>query len=141
MKLNHQDFLMRQFQEIALVLAKVMGFGEQEKYQEGHELIDERLQSWFGGDREADLFLEWEEGELLAFLEREMTHESGQNALAQLLAAKGHLKIKEGFMQEGQKYLNKSLYILQFIHAHSSTYDFERVGQIASLEKAISLYR
>ena len=138
MKLNHQDFLMRQFQDIALVLAKIMGLEKVEAYEEVHELIDEKLRSWF--EKNAVDFVGWEDADWRTFLEEKMPHEIGQNALAQLLIAKGNLLKKEGFINEGQKYLKKALFILEFVHTNSQLYDFERVRQLEVLKKEVREY-
>jgi hypothetical protein len=124
-----KDFLMRYFNQLGVVIAKLMGLKEKGKFQEANKVIENSLLDF--GLKMPDAYLNIDQAKLLNTLKTTDSLNDGQiKILAELLYQKG--EIERGLSNSGvdKQYYSRALILFEYLTDNEKVYSFERGQRI-----------
>ena len=132
-----KDFLMRYFNQLGMVLAKILGLKGQGKFEEANRVIEDSM---------ADFGLKIPEEYLLpddSFFIAEITGPNGLNkdqikVLSEFLFEKGDIKRISGDEDSARKYFSRTLILLEYLTNIENVFSFEREDRIQWINSYLS---
>lgn len=133
-----RDYLMRQFEQLGQVLAKVMGFKERGDYKSAMEIIEESSQKML--QEQLDFFEELpDENFTEAILEKGTENLEYLHIAAELLFQKADIQLKENNEEKAISNLKKSLMLFEYVQMNDTTYSLDRDFKMETIKKILGL--
>ena len=124
-----KDFLMRYFNQLGVVIAKLLGLKEQGKFQEANQIIENSLLDF--GLKMPEVYLKFHQAELLSKLKTKDDLNDGQiKILAELLFQKGEVERALSNSEVDKQYYSRALILLEYLTDNENVYSFERGQRI-----------
>lgn len=132
-----KDFLMRYFNQLGIVLAKILGLKGKGKFEEAGQVIKDSL---------TDFGLKIPEDYLLiddSIFITEITGSNGLNkdqikVLSELLFEKGDIERLSGHEDSARNYFSKTLVLLDYLTNIEKVFSFEREDRIKWINSYLS---
>ena len=135
--MSSEDFLIRQFQQLALVLGALMGLREKKKYQQAIDEIDQVLNGWYNLDAARIDKLSAQELNELIF-DKKITNFEEENAVAELIYQKAIIYKEMGKKAESVELAIKALMLFRTIDQRGGVFSVEIQQRIAELDQMVS---
>ncbi len=124
-----KDFLMRYFNQLGVVIAKLLGLKEQGKFHEANQVIENSLLDF--GLKMPEVYLNIDHVELLSKLKTTNELNDGQiKILAELLFQKGEVERAQSNSEVDKQYYSRALILLEYLTDTEKVYSFERGQRI-----------
>lgn len=124
-----KDFLMRYFNQLGVVIAKLLGLKEQGKFHEANQVIENSLLDF--GLKMPEVYLNIDHVELLSKLKTTNELNDGQiKILAELLFQKGEVERSQSNSEVDKQYYSRALILLEYLTDTEKVYSFERGQRI-----------
>jgi hypothetical protein len=131
-----KDFLMRQFNQLGVVLARILGFKEKGKFEEAQQAIDNAMTVF--GLKELDYYLKIDTNSLISELTGPHKLEGIQmKVLGELFYEKGDILQKMGRIDLGRHFFIRALKILDYLSLEERIYSFEREEKIKKIKSIL----
>lgn len=134
--MQQRDYLMRQFEQLGIVLAALMGFRAKGEYLKGIEIINEAYDEIPGFDPEL-LHLE-DPGEFLTkVLELKQNSYEKLNLIGNFLFEEAEFLILSGDGEKAADRYRKSLCLLEYLDRNEKIFSMERNQKIIRIRKML----
>jgi hypothetical protein len=132
-----KDFLMRYFNQLGIVLAKILGLKNKGKFEEANQMIEDSLADF--GLMIPEEYLSMDDSIFIA----EITGTLGLNkdqirALSELLFEKGDIERLSGKEDSARNFLSKTLILLDYLTCIEKVFSFEREDRIKWINSYLS---
>jgi hypothetical protein len=132
-----KDFLMRYFNQLGIVLAKILGLKNKGKFEEANQMIEDSLADF--GLMIPEEYLSMDDSIFIA----EITGTLGLNkdqirALSELLFEKGDIERLSGKEDSARNFLSKTLILLDYLTGIEKVFSFEREDRIKWINSYLS---
>lgn len=134
--MSSEDYLIRQFQQLAIVLGALIGLREKKKYQQAIDEIDQVLNSWYNLDAERIAQLSAQELNVLIF-SGENTNFEEENAVAELIYQKAIIYKEMEKKIESVEFATKAMVLFRTIDQKGGVFSVEIQQRIAELDQMI----
>ena len=124
-----KDYLMRYFNQLGVVLARILGLKDKGRFEEASKVIENSLLDF--GLKTPEEYLNMDQDELLLKLRTTYNLNDGQiKILAELLFQKG--EVERGLSNSGidKKYYSRALILLEYLTNNEKVYSLERGQRI-----------
>lgn len=133
-----RDYLMRQFEQLGQVLAKVMGFKEKGDYKSAMEIIEESSEKML--KEQLDFFEELpDENFTETLLEKGTENLEYLHIAAELLFHKADIQLKENNEEKAISNLKKSLMLFEYVQMNDTTYSLDRDFKMEIIKKILGV--
>jgi hypothetical protein len=137
---EQKDYLMRQIEQLGQVLAQMLArlLGIKQKGNTSFGL--EELRQTYKNELDIDLeeLIQIPENDLIAFLiNKNKNFENQLEIVADILHATAENYNKNDKVDEGNKLLRKSIYILEYIHSSGKDFSIDRASKIENLKSLL----
>lgn len=123
--MERRDYLMRYFDQLGEVIARLIGFRKRKDWEHAHEYIDEVSNDFLGID--INELRETDSPDLVDFLLKELNFTLDKlKILAELLKEKGETYFQQRNSVDALIFLNHSLTLFNYIDKEEKTYSLER---------------
>ena len=131
-----EDYLMRYFNQLGIVLSKILGLKKEGQFDEALEIIDKALADF--GLENTDYYLSLD----IQDLENKRKNLQVLNniqikILADLLLEKGEIEIDQGNHESGRNCYTRVLLLLNYLTEVEKTFSFEREEKISKIKKIL----
>ncbi len=135
--MERKDFLMRYFEQLGEVIARMIGFRKRKDWEHAHEYIDEVSNNFLGID--INEFKEIDNQELIDFIlkKQNFTFEK-MKILAELLNEKGETYFQQFDMIDASIFLAHSLTLFNYIDTEEKTFSMERNQKMEFIRQRLS---
>jgi hypothetical protein len=124
-----KDYLMRYFNQLGVVLARILGLKDKGRFEEAGKVIENSLLDF--GLKTPEEYLNIEPAELLSELKTTYDLNDGQlNILAELLFQRGEIERGLSSADIDTKYYSRALIILEYLTDNENVYSLERGQRI-----------
>lgn len=131
-----KDFLLRQFNQLGVVLARILGFKEKGKYESAESVIDNALTDF--GLKELDIYLEIDVDSLVRELIKTHRLTIDQiNILAELIYEKAEINTRLGKIEPARGLYLKALILFEHITNTERVFSFEREEKINKIRSIL----
>jgi len=131
-----KDFLMRQFNQLGVVLAKILGFKEKGKFEEAQQVIDNTLTDF--GLKKLDVYLKIDVKTLVTELIAYHKLNTDQiKALAELFYEKGDIFNELSEINLSQDSYIRALILFDHITKTEKVFSFEREEKINKIKSIL----
>ena len=131
-----KDFLMRQFNQLGVVLARILGFKENGKFEEAQQTIDNALTDF--GLKELEVYLKIDVKDLVDKLVISYKLNVDQiKVLAELLYEKGDICNKSGNSELSKAFLIRALKLYDYLTSAEKVFSFEREEKIKNIRSVL----
>ena len=132
-----KDFIMRYFNQLGIVLAKILGLKSKGKFEEANQVIEDSLADF--GLMIPEEYLSMDDSIFIV----EITGTLGLNkdqirALSELLFEKGDIERLSGKEDSARNYLSKTLILLDYLTGIEKVFSFEREDRIKWINSYLS---
>jgi hypothetical protein len=132
-----KDFLMRYFNQLGVVIAKLLGLKENGKFQEANQVIENSFLDF--GLKMPEIYLKIDKAELLSKLKITDDLNDGQiKVLAELLFQKGEVERELSDSDVDKRYYSRALILLEYLTENEKVYSFERSQRIEWIKSYIN---
>jgi hypothetical protein len=132
-----KDFLMRYFNQLGVVIAKLLGLKENGKFQEANKVIENSLLDF--GLKMPEAYINIEQTELLFKLKTTFDLNDGQiKILAELLFQKGEIEREFSNYGISKQYYIRALILLEYLTDNEKVYSLEREQRIDWIKSYLS---
>jgi hypothetical protein len=132
-----KDYLLRYFNQLGVVLAKILGLKEMGKYEEAEEVIEQALTD--SGLRRSDFYLAIDESCLIAeLLELDTLNNDQINTLAELLFEKGEISRTLSNLDNSRKSYSKALVLFNYLTENEKVFSFDREQKIKKIKSILA---
>lgn len=125
--MERRDYLMRYFEQLGFVLARLLGLKEERKFNQAFQLIDEALKDML--DTTIDEWLMIPENTFLSETTEQLTGEQ-QHVLSELLFEHGEFLYMKGEKETSKKSYTRSLLLFNYLAETEKTFSIERMNKI-----------
>lgn len=138
--MEKRDYLMRQIEQLGQVLAQMLSrlLGIKQKSISSFAL--EELRQTYKNELDIDLevLIHIPENEIIAFLNnKDKYFENHLDTIADILYVTAGNYYKNNLLDEGNKLLRKSIYILEYIHSSVKDFSMDRVSKIENFKNLL----
>jgi hypothetical protein len=138
--MEQKDYLLRQIEQLAQVLAQMLArlLGIKQKGNASFGL--EELRQTYKNELDIDLeeLIQIPENDIISFLiNKNKKFENQLEIIADILHATAENYNKNDKVDEGNKLLRKSIYILEYIHSSGKDFSIDRVSKIKNLKSLL----
>jgi hypothetical protein len=131
-----KDFLMRQFNQLGVVLAKILGFKEKGKFEEAEAVIDNALTDF--DLKELNFYSAIHVDSLIPELIKSHHSTMAQiNVLAEMMYEKAEIKTKLGKTDIGKELYIRALKLFEYITDREKIFSFEREEKIKKIKSLL----
>jgi len=131
-----KDFLLRQFNQLGVVLAKILGFKEKGKYESAESVIDNALTDF--GLKDLDIHLKIDVDSLVPELIKTHRLTIDQiNILAELIYEKAEINIRLGKKEPARDLYLRALILFEHITNAERIFSFEREEKINKIRSIL----
>ena len=128
-----EDYLMRYFNQLGVVIAKILGLKKSGKQQEAHLVIDNSLTDF--GLKMSEYYLSID----ISVLVGELMESHGLNItqikiLAELLFEKGEIEKEQGNLKISRHYYSRALVLFNYVTEVEKVFSFEREEKIKKIK-------
>jgi hypothetical protein len=128
-----EDYLMRYFNQLGVVIAKILGLKKSGKLEEVHQVIDNCLTDF--GLRMSEYYLSID----ISVLVGELIESHGLNIdqikiLAELLFEKGEIEKEQGNLKISRHYYSRVLVLFNYVTDVEKIFSFEREEKIKKIK-------
>ena len=132
-----KDYLMRYFNQLGVVLARILGLKDKGRFEEANEVIENSLLDF--GLKTPEEYINLNPADFLFKLKATQNLNDGQiKILAELLFQKG--EVERGLSNSGidKKYYSRALILLEYITDNEKVYSLERGQKIDWIKSYLS---
>ena len=131
-----EDYLMRYFNQLGIVLSKILGLKKEGQFDEALEIIDKALADF--GLENTDYYLSLDIQDLENKRKKLQVLNNIQiKILADLLLEKGEIEIDQGNHESGRNCYTRVLLLLNYLTEVEKTFSFEREEKISKIKKIL----
>lgn len=135
--MERRDYLMRYFDQLGEVIARLLGFRKRKDWEHAHEYIDEVSNDFLGID--INELKDINETDLLEFLTKQQEFTLDKiKILAELLKEKGETYYQQFDMNSALVFLNHSLILFNHVDQEEKTFSMERNQKIEFISQRLS---
>jgi len=130
------DYLMRYFNQLGVVIAKILGLKTSGKLEEAHQVIDNSLTDF--GLKRSEYYLSIDISGLVGELLESQGLNMGQiKTLAELLFEKGEIEKEQGNLMISRHYYSRALVLLNYVTEAEKIFSFEREDKIKKIKSIL----
>jgi hypothetical protein len=128
-----KDYLMRYFNQLGVVIAKILGLKKSGKLEEAHQVIENSLTDF--GLKKSEYYLSIDISDLV----RELMESHGLNIdqikiLGELLFEKGEIEKEQGNLKISRHFYSRALVLFNYITEVEKVFSFEREEKIQKIK-------
>ncbi len=132
-----KDFLMRYFNQLGIVMAKILGLKNKGKFEEANQMIEDSLADF--GLMIPEEYLSMDDSIFIAEITRTLGLNKDQiRALSELLFEKGDIERLLGKEDSARNFLSKTLILLDYLTGIEKVFSFEREDRIKWINSYLS---
>lgn len=133
--MERRDYLMRYFEQLGFVLARLLGLQDERRFSEAFQLIDEALKDMLNAP--IDEWLMIPENTFLPEITERLSTEQ-QHVLSELLFEHGEFLYLKGEKEMSKKSYNRSLLLFNYLAETEKTFSIERMNKIDQMMKKLA---
>lgn len=128
-----KDYMMRYFNELGIVIAKVLGLKQKGLFDEACQVIDKSLNNF--GMESFENYLKISEEDLIIKMKEKQKLKTEQfSVLAELMFEKGDIEEKKGNKSLSRALLSRALIIYNYLSDTEKIYSFDREEKIRKIK-------
>lgn len=132
--MERRDYLMRYFEQLGYVLARLLGLKEDRKYHEAFQLIDEAMKDML--DTTADEWLLVPENKFIDVTSEKLTFDQ-QKVLSELLYENAELLYVKDEKNKSTEFYKRSRLLFEYINITEKTFSIERMNKINRIAEVL----
>lgn len=138
MEIRERDYLMRQFNQLAKVLASLMGFKEEGEHEKSISFIEDSYKEILGLDLPA--LNAMSPSDLLSYLlEKQSMNLPTLEKMGEVLREEAYIYRSGGIVDLFISRAEKATYLLNYVHQNDKTFSMTRKALIESLIRDIEI--
>jgi hypothetical protein len=131
-----KDFLMRYFNQLGIVLARLLGYKENGQFEEANQVIDDALLDF--GLKVSDYYLSIDKSILITeLIETQKLSIDQIKILSELFYEKAQVESEMGNIQSGKEFYDRALNFFYYLTKVDKVYSFEREEKIRRIESIL----
>jgi hypothetical protein len=135
--MERRDYLMRYFDQLGEVIARLIGFRKRKEWEHAHEHIDEVSNDFLGID--INNLKEIDSSEIVAYLIKTENFTLDKiKILAELLKEKGETYFQQLNVIDALVFFNHSITLHEFIDSEEKTFSLERNQKMEFIKERLS---
>jgi hypothetical protein len=133
-----KDYLMRYFNQLGIVLAKILDLKAAGKFEEAHEVIDNSLADF--GLKKLEYYLSIDDAILISeLLESQELKNDQIKILSELFFEKAEIESAQGAIKVGRDLYTKALVLLHYLTDVEKVFSFEREEKVKKIKLILKL--